>query len=408
MASTPPYLAGLDFTPAARADAVAVMRRLLRHFEQTSTDQADAQYVEPIANYRDPHVWQREMATIHHRVPLPVALSAELPEPGSHKAMDVQGTPVLLTRDRNGEVHAMLNVCRHRGAELVAPGRGRANRISCPYHAWSYDLSGNLAGVYGEETFGPIDKPSMGLRTLPVAERAGFVFICLDRDATIDLDTWLGELAPLLDSLGLDKCVHHATTYLPGPNWKLVVDGYLEGYHFASLHRATVFRTNHSNMAIFDGYGPHMRVAFALKTIGAAVDTPESTWQPPTSVGPIFWLFPGIAIAGGWRKLVEVSIVLPGSSPDTSMTEQHLLLRRPPADDDEVKEADHASQWFYEVTLDEDYRTGEGIQRGLAAGAEGDFVFGRNEPGVQHFHRTIAAMLAGGDTVSDRSGSSRP
>jgi phenylpropionate dioxygenase-like ring-hydroxylating dioxygenase large terminal subunit len=339
-------------------------------------------------------VWEREIAAIHRRVPLPVALSAELPEPGTHKAVEVVGTPVLLTRDRAGEVHAMLNVCRHRGAELVPAGLGKSNRLSCPYHAWSYDLSGQLVGIYGEDTFGPIDRSTMGLCTLPVAERAGFVFICLDRTATIDLDAWLGDFAPLLDGLALDKCFHHRTTYLPGPNWKLVVDGYLEGYHFASLHRTTVFRTNHSNMATFDAFGPHMRVAFALKTIGSAAGTPDDTWQPATSVGPIYWLFPGLAVAGGWRRLVEVSIVLPGTSWDTSMTEQHTLLRHPPADDDEVKEADHASAWFYEVTLDEDYRTGEGIQRGLSS-SDGNFLFGRNEPGVQHFHRTIANLVAG-------------
>jgi phenylpropionate dioxygenase-like ring-hydroxylating dioxygenase large terminal subunit len=276
----------------------------------------------------------------------------------------------------------------------VPAGLGKTNRLTCPYHAWSYDLGGRLIGVYGEETFGPVDRGAMSLITLPVAERAGFIFISLDRETTIDLDAWLGDLAPLLDGLALDRCFHHRTTYLPGPNWKLVVDGYLEGYHFASLHRTTVFRTNHSNMATFDAYGPHMRVAFALRTIGASVGAAEATWQPATSVGPIYWLFPGIAIAGGWRRLVEVSIVLPGTSWDTSMTEQHTLLRHPPVDDDEVKQADHASAWFYEVTLDEDYRTGEGIQRGLAAGGDGQFVFGRNEPGVQHFHRTIAQLLA--------------
>ena len=88
--------------------------------------------------------------------------------------------------------------------------------------------------------------------------------------------------------------------------------------------------------------------------------------------------------------------MLPGTSWDTSTTEQHTLLRSPPVDDEEVKIADHARDWFYEVTLEEDYRTGEGVQRGLDAMAGTNLVFGRNEPGVQHFHRTISQMLAGG------------
>jgi phenylpropionate dioxygenase-like ring-hydroxylating dioxygenase large terminal subunit len=393
--STPPYAAALDFDPALRDDAFNVMRRLVAHFTAKTTDQAAGQYREPVINYRDPGVWQREVERIHRQVPLPIALSAELPEPGSYKALEVMGTPVLVTRDASGTARAMLNVCRHRGAGLVPAGTGRTRHLTCPYHAWSYDLAGCLAGVYGEESFGGVDRAAMGLRSLPAVERAGFVFVCLNPAAAIDLDAWLGEMAPLLDGLGLDRCFHHATTYLPGPNWKLVVDGYLEGYHFAALHRTTVFRTNHSNMATFDPFGPHMRVAFALKTIGGSAGRPEASWEPATSVGPIFWLFPGIAIAGGWRRIVEVSIVLPGRTWDTSHTEQHVLLRQPPADPEDIKMADHARDWFYEVTLDEDYATGEGIQRGLDAIADSEFVFGRNEPGVQHFHRTIAQMITG-------------
>ena len=399
--TTPPYVSALQSDPDIRAEALATMRRLVAHYRAKTTDQADDQYREPVANYRDPEMWQREVDRIHRTIPLPIALSAELPEPGSYKSLEVLGTPVLVTRDGTGEIRAMVNVCRHRGAEVVPSGRGTTRRLSCQYHAWSYDLAGCLQGVNAEATFGPVDRAAMSLRTLPAAERAGLVFVCLDPAGSIDLDAWLGDMGPVLEGLGLATCHHHDTTYLPGPNWKLVVDGYLEGYHFASLHRTTVFRTNHSNMATFDAFGPHMRVAFALKAIGGTIDSPEDAWDPAGNVGPIFWLFPGLAIAGGWRRIVEVSIVLPGRTWDTSMTEQHVLLREPPADDEEVKVADQARDWFYEVTLDEDYATGDGVQRGLSAMADTDFVFGRNEPGVQHFHRTVTAMIAAADQPSD-------
>jgi Ring hydroxylating alpha subunit (catalytic domain) len=145
--------------------------------------------------------------------------------------------------------------------------------------------------------------------------------------------------------------------------------------------------------AIFDAFGPHMRIAFALKAIGGNADSPPNAWDPAVNVGPIFWLFPGLAIAGGWRRIVAASIVLPGTSWDTSMTEQHVLLRQPPVDDEDVKVADHARDWFYEVTLHEDYATGQGVHRGLDAVVDTEFVFGRNEPGVQHFHRTVTAMI---------------
>jgi phenylpropionate dioxygenase-like ring-hydroxylating dioxygenase large terminal subunit len=395
MTAVPHYVSGIDFsTPAVRKDAFDVMGRLVEHYRATTTDMVETQWREPVRNYTDPELWEREVQAIHRTRPLPVALSCELPTPGSYKAVDVVGTPVILTRDRDGGVRAMVNSCRHRGGELVPEGTGHTRRFTCPYHAWSYDLTGCLTGVYGEATFGPVERDEMALRTLPVGERAGIVFVCLTPGGELDLDSWIEpQLLELLETLDLAGCYHHSTRMLEGPNWKLVVDGYLEGYHFASLHRTTVFRTNLSNMAAFDSWGPHQRNAFALRPIAEAVDTPPESWDPRRCVGAIYWLFPGLAIAGGWREQVAVSFVLPGRTWDSSTTEQHILLRHEPLDDEERKNADHTRDWFHDVVLDEDYNAGFGIQRGLAAMADEDFVFGRNEPGVQHFHRAIEEAL---------------
>jgi len=392
--AAPQYAAGIDFNPAVRQDAFDVMARLIQHYRDTSTDQAADQWREPVHAYRDPGRWQREIQAIFRRVPLPLALSCELPGPGSYKAIDVAGIPVVMTRDRAGDVRAMINVCRHRGGELVPEGTGRASRLTCPYHSWSYDLGGCLLGVYGERTFGAVDRDTMSLIALPAAERAGLVFVSLDATGTIDLDRWLGaELSTLLEAMGLATCFHYSTRTLAGPNWKVAIDGYLEGYHFASLHRTTVFRTNLSNMAAFDSWGPHQRNAFALRPIADAVDLPREQWDPALCVGAIYWLFPGLAVAGGWRSQVVVSLVLPGTSWDTSQTQQILALRHAPRDDDEAKAAEHTRDWFHDVVMDEDYATGFGVQRGLLALDGADFVFGRNEPGVQHFHRVLKEMV---------------
>jgi len=392
--AAPHYVAGIDFNPAVRQDAFDVMGRLIEHYRNKSTDQAPEQWHEPVQAYRDPVLWEREMALVHGKVPLPLALSCEIPDPGTYKAIDVAGTPVLITRDSAGEVHAMINVCRHRGSEIISEGTGKAHRLTCPYHAWSYDLKGCLLGVYGEDTFGGVDKDDMSLRALPTAERAGLVFVSLDRNATIDLDEWLGpDLIMLLEAMALDRCYHYSTRTLDGPNWKVVIDGYLEGYHFASLHRTTVYRTNFSNMAAFDSWGTHQRNAFALRPIANAVDLPREQWDPAMCVGAIYWLFPGLAVAGGWRSQVVVSLVLPGTSWDSSHTQQIMALRHEPQDDDERKAAAHTRDWFHDVVMDEDYACGYGVQRGLAAFADEEFVFGRNEPGVQHFHRVLKEMV---------------
>jgi len=392
--AAPHYVAGIDFNSAVREDAYGVMTRLVEHYRNKSTDQVPEQWREPVHAYRDPQLWEREMREIVATVPLPLAMSCELPGAGTYKAIDVAGTPVVITRDSAGAVHAMKNVCRHRGGELVPAGTGRAHRLTCPYHAWSYDLRGCLLGVYGEDTFGGVDRERMSLFALPAAERAGLVFVSLDPKATIDLEAWLSpELITLLEAMALDKCHHYSTRTLDGPNWKVVIDGYLEGYHFASLHRTTVYRTNFSNMAAFDTWGPHQRNSFALRPIAHAADLPPEQWDPALCVGAIYWLFPGLAVAGGWRSQVVVSLVLPGRTWDTSHTQQILALRHEPADDDERKAAEHTRDWFHDVVMDEDYATGFGVQRGLQALDGEEFVFGRNEPGVQHFHRVLKEML---------------
>ena len=136
-------------------------------------------------------------------------------------------------------------------------------------------------------------------------------------------------------------------------------------------------------MAAFDSWGPHQRNSFALRPIANAADLPRRTrWDPAMCVGAIYWLFPGLAIAGGWRSQVAVSLVLPGTYVGhQSRTQQILALRHEPPNDDERKAAEHTGDWFHDVVLDEDYLTGYGVQRGLEALAATDFVFGRNEPG---------------------------
>src|SRR3954466_4510007 len=123
MTAVPRYASGIDFTnPTVRKDAFDVMARLVEHYRVTSTDMVDAQWREPVRNYTDPELWEREVQAIHRTKPLPVALSCELPTPGSYKAVDVVGTPLILTRDRDGGIRAMVNSCRHRRGELVPEG----------------------------------------------------------------------------------------------------------------------------------------------------------------------------------------------------------------------------------------------------------------------------------------------
>ena len=390
--AAPHYVPGIEFNPAVRKDAYDVMARLVEHYRNKSTDQADEQWREPVRNYRDPELWQREIDAVHGKVPLPLALSCELPEPGTYKSIDVAGTPVLITRDRQGEVHAMINVCRHRGAELVGEGTGRTNRLTCPYHAWSYDLAGCLTGVYGEETFGGVDKRRRWVwcRCPPPSGPAS----CSSRSTpgpTIDLDD--------LARAGSDRAPRgHGARLAPTTTPRAGSTARTGRSSSTATSRATTSRpctARPSSARTSPTWPPSTagaRTSATRSRCGRSRTRPSSPrthWDPAMCVGAIYWLFPGLAVAGGWRSQVVVSLVLPGTTWDTSRTQQILALRHEPQNDDERKAAEHTRDWFHDVVMDEDYLTGYGVQRGLAALGDKEFVFGRNEPGVQHFHQVL-------------------
>ena len=159
-AVVPAYLPSDILNGAAREEAISMMRRLIAHTKNKTTDQAEAPFLEPAANYLDEEIFKNEIELIFKRIPLPLALSCELPKKNSYKAIEVVGVPVVITRDAKGEVHAMLNVCRHRGALICEAGHGESRALTCRYHAWSYGMNGELKGIYGESTFGDFDKSS--------------------------------------------------------------------------------------------------------------------------------------------------------------------------------------------------------------------------------------------------------
>ena len=231
----------------AREQAMAMMRRLVVHLKGKTTDMAEAAVEEPIDNYLDPEVFRSEVDLVFKRIPLPLALSAELVGKNTYKAMDAVGMPIVITRDAKGEARAMLNVCRHRGA-LLCEGRGEARALTCPYHAWSFGMDGELRGVYGESTFGDFDRSERGLIQLPTVEKHGVIWVCLTPGLTIDIDSWLGDWGPQLASLKLDECHVFSSRLMPGPNWKATIEGYLEAYHFAATHPNTVFEIGRAHV----------------------------------------------------------------------------------------------------------------------------------------------------------------
>src|SRR5436190_6113028 len=153
----------------------AIVERIRSHAADGTTDLADGTWAEPVEHYLDPARFAAEMELIR-RTPVPVCPGAAVAEPGSYWAGDSAGMPIVVTRSADGEVHALRNACRHRGAALAC-GAGHAAALVCPYHGWVYQLDGALRRVSHDHGFPGFDRAASGLVALQAEERHGLVFV---------------------------------------------------------------------------------------------------------------------------------------------------------------------------------------------------------------------------------------
>ncbi|MDA8703691.1 Rieske (2Fe-2S) protein, partial [Pseudomonadales bacterium] len=121
-----------------------------------TTAMSDAVFTNPVAAYASSARLQLEKQTLFRDYPILMAMSCQLANPGDYLAEDFSGTPLLLVRQKNGDLSGFINACAHRGAP-VAQGTGtRGSGFTCPYHAWGYELNGRLRNIPGEEGFNSI------------------------------------------------------------------------------------------------------------------------------------------------------------------------------------------------------------------------------------------------------------
>lgn len=372
-------------------ETIDLAARAVDHYVNRTTDQASDTYALDVSAYTDPDRYAHEVQRIFKELPLALALSIEVAEPNSYTAMEVVGTPVIVTRDAEGRAHAFLNACRHRGAPVCANGRGQTRQFSCPYHAWVYDTQGKLVSMYGGKTFGEVDTGKLGLRELPCAEKSGLIWVCLTPGKEFDIDDWLGDFSYELDTLDLANWYLYEQRDLDGPGWKVAWDGYLEAYHHNTLHAETVGKYTVGNLMLHDTYGPHQRLVFGRKSLKEIARKPVADWGDPSDhIRLIHSVFPNTSISGVLGDHCLVSQVFPGPTPDTTVTRQSVMCAKKPETAEDIDKTEAFSKLVLKAVKDEDYAMGYQIQKTLTSKANDAFVFGRNEPALQHYHDQVA------------------
>ncbi|MFT6723880.1 MAG: phenylpropionate dioxygenase-like ring-hydroxylating dioxygenase large terminal subunit [Arenicella sp.] len=373
----------------------AAAERVFDYVNDNTTYQGEAVKRIESSRYTDPDVWQKEVDLIFKTVPLCLAASAELPTENSYKAMEVMGIPLLITRNSQGSVRVFLNVCSHRASPVAEIGCGIQKRFACKYHGWTYGNDGRLIGVADAAKFGRVEKNTLGLRELPSAERAGLIFAVLNVDGAIDLDAYFNGALGDLDDIDMSSWAYLGERNLTGANWKIAADGYLEGYHFASLHPDTIHPRTPSNVTHYDAYGPHLRIAFPqVDIIEKLADIPRQQWGEMENTGFDFVriLFPNVSVFVA-PEITQIAQIFPGPTPDTHTTYLTFLRKAAPVDEDDRQALEDMMDFLLGVVRDEDYTIGALIQKGIESGAHKEIVLGKNERGNQLFHEYIEWYL---------------
>ena len=375
---------------------MGLTRRMIGLLDRKATDLAESVKLEPVEAYTSPARLERERSGIFGRTPMLIALSADIPMPGSWRALDVADTPMLLCRDQAGRARLYLNSCRHRGVKLVE-GAGSSQSLTCPFHGWRYDLDGTLKGIPEPEGFEGLCREDHGLLALPVGEKHGVIFGSATPGPDLDVDQLLCGLGPELALWNLGSYslyrTHHVHRFRG--NWKSAWDTFCENYHFAFLHSRTLSDYIHSRRQAVDFYGPHVRMVSALRSIDAMREEPEETWEPGRHISVQYRLYPSVSFSV-YPDKNEVYWIFPGRTPEEGYAVHAVYVAEPPGDDVARKQLDEAISFGCQTVVQQEdlWIAGQSEAAFRAPGRADHVVFGRNEPVVQHFHRCFEADAA--------------
>ena len=339
--------------------------------------------------YRDPKFFQIEREQIFHRSWQFLCHAEKLRESGCYVATDVQEQSVFAMRDANGDLRAFYNVCQHRGHELLK-GAGKTRFITCPYHAWVYNLDGTLRRANRSELIENFKRREICLKPIKVEEFCHLIFINLDPKAA-PLTEQSGELGQEIMAYAPDLAqltFAHRLTYRIRANWKAVVDNFLECYHCPVAHKdfVTLVEMNTYQVTTHGMYSSHMAKAGrrdnkAYGVEGASV-TDHAVW----------YLWPNITLMrypGRGNFMVWRFIPL---GPEETYEEFDFFFESA-----EPNEAEMEAIKFIDTVLQpEDIGLVESVQRGMQTPAfkQGRYIVdpdgsGLSEHAVHHFHGLV-------------------
>lgn len=323
-----------------------------------------------------------------------MAHGSEVAQPNDYITREIIGENIVIVRGRDSVLRAFYNVCPHRGHQLLS-GEGKAkNVITCPYHAWTFKLDGELAHARNCENVTNFDKDRATLFPVRLEEYAGFIFINMNPDAESveqqlpGLQDKVFEACPDVHEL---KLAARFTTRTPA-NWKNIVDNYMECYHCEPAHPGFAdsvqidryWHTMHGNWSLQFGYAKPSEKSFKFE------EGEESSFHG-------FWLWPcSMFNVPPLKGMMTVIYEFPVDA-ETTLQNYDIYFTN-----EELTEDQKALiEWYRNVFRPEDLRLVESVQKGLKSrGYRGqgrimadDKGSGISEHGIAHFHNLVAKVF---------------
>ncbi|PXW99313.1 Rieske 2Fe-2S family protein [Sphaerotilus hippei] len=251
---------------AAAGTSTAALRELL--------ERRRAGYSLEAPFYLSDEIFQADMALIFGRHWIFVAVAPQVPEAGDYITVDVGHDSILIVRDDDMQVQAFHNVCRHRGSRLCEAHQGSLGNIVCPYHQWTYDLTGQL--IHADHMGESFDRRSHGLKPVHLRNLEGLLFICLADEPPQDFDQLAERMRPYMAPHRLNECkVAAQVDLIEQSNWKLTMENNRECYHCVGNHpELTISLFEHGF-----GYQPGPQNAEGLARFEGIVRESHARWE---------------------------------------------------------------------------------------------------------------------------------
>lgn len=358
--------------------------RIFQHIDQKTTDLGEREWQEPVEHYYSQARFEQEIQLLRQR-PVVFCPSSALPETGSYIARTAAGTPLVVVRGQDNQVRAFINACRHRGMKVV-DGSGCARALSCPYHAWTYNLDGSLKGIPGKEAFPQLASDAPGLTEVSAIEKGGLVYV--QQEGEIDSDL----MTHALDFFGDEQICFHQSETTDDANWKLLTETLLEGYHIKSLHRESFYPFGLDNINVVETFGQNARVVYPFKRIEKLREIARGDRDITGLATLVYHLFPNVSVSV-LSKHTSVTIIEPLSPTRTRMTSYYVkhaaTNARSISDEAAMRDVEFVNQSGQE----EDRAAARAIQETVTTAANTHLNFGYFEKAIVHFHQNLSAAI---------------